>query len=167
MKANMDPKDEIRGLFAKHVPEIASGTVEIVALVRHVGRRSCLAVRSHDPKISAVDACTGERGARLKAMHPELKGEHLTVIQWDLSPERFIRNAFPSTTLLGIDVQTRTALVTVDRTAVECQMRGIIGEHAREHAEAREAERLEEHAALVSELTGWTISASPIDGARS
>src|SRR5688572_19866286 len=50
--------EEIRQVFRRYVPEIAAGTVEIVSLARDVGRRCLLVVRSHDPKVSAVEACS-------------------------------------------------------------------------------------------------------------
>ncbi len=41
--------DLVRGLFAREVPEIADGPVEIVALAREAGHRTKIAVRTRSP----------------------------------------------------------------------------------------------------------------------
>jgi transcription antitermination factor NusA-like protein len=73
-------RDEIRQVMRRPVPEIAAGTVEIVSISRDQERRCCVAVRSQAPKVSPVDACTGERGTRIKAIIRELGGEPFTIV---------------------------------------------------------------------------------------
>ena len=81
MSTTSEPEAEICELFRRYVPEIAAGTVEIVSVSRDVGRRCYVTVRSHDPKADPVGACTGERGARIKAIIRELGGELFTIVR--------------------------------------------------------------------------------------
>jgi transcription termination/antitermination protein NusA len=117
MSATSEPNGEIHRLFRKHIPEIEDGTVEIVSMARDAGRRTCMAVRSHNPKLNAVQTCSGERGIRLRAMATEFGGEHFTVIHWHASTEQLIQDAlFDLTSHVVTDSATRRAIVTVDRT---------------------------------------------------
>lgn len=115
MSTAPESQEEIRRLFQRHVPEVAEGTVEILKVARVIGLRSCVAVRSHAQHLDPVGACSGVRGVRLKAIAGELKGEHLTVIRWDESPQRFIQNAFGGhpPPEVALDESTHTAFVTV------------------------------------------------------
>ena len=137
MSATPESKEEIRQLFRRHVPEIETGAVEVVYVARDVGRRSYIAVHAHEAQVDSVGACTGVRGVRAKAMVAELNGEHLTIVRWDQSPERFIRNAFgglhPPEVVL--DQPARRALVTIDQPSPQ-------------PSDVR----------LIAELTGWQIS---------
>jgi len=118
------------------VPAVNADTVELVCVARDVGRRCYVAVRSHEAGLDPVEACTGVRGARAKSMVDDLKGEHLTIVRWDDSPERFISNAIgghPSAVVL--DRAAGTALVTIDQPAPSPS-----------------------NVRLITELTGWRIS---------
>lgn len=144
-----DAHEEIRELFRKHVSEVESGTVEIVALARDVGRRSCVVVQSHNKNVSAVSACSGERGERLKERSAELGGEHLTVLQWSASPEQLIRDAFSHPGLMvHLDSETRQASVTIDSTVCKEILRG---------GPDRMVSVFDDLTELISRLTGWVI----------
>ncbi len=53
----------VRKLFALEVPEIADGSVEIVAVAREAGHRSKIAVRTSVAGLNAKGACIGPMGA--------------------------------------------------------------------------------------------------------
>ncbi len=53
----------VRALFALEVPEIADGSVEIVALAREAGHRTKMAVRSHRAGLNPKGACIGPDGS--------------------------------------------------------------------------------------------------------
>jgi transcription termination/antitermination protein NusA len=130
MSTTPESQEEVRLLFRRHVPEVADGSVEIVSVARAVARRSWVAVRSQSKSVDPVGACTGQRGAHLKAMVGELKGEHLTVIRWDKSAARFIQNAFgghPSPEVV-LDESARTASVTIAQPAPHAPDAGLLGE---------------------------------------
>jgi len=117
--------------------------VEIVSVARDVGRRAYVAVRSCIAEVDPVGTCTGLRGARTNAIFAELNREYLTVVRWDESPERFIRNALAPLPIsrVVLDPQTRAALVTIDP------------------ASATESTKEEDSdLRLVSELTGWKVA---------
>ncbi len=56
----------VRKLFALEVPEIADGSVEIVAVAREAGHRTKIAVRSTVPGVNPKGACIGPMGARVR-----------------------------------------------------------------------------------------------------
>ncbi|HJT78683.1 MAG TPA: hypothetical protein VJ739_15880 [Gemmataceae bacterium] len=80
-------------LFAREIPEIAAGTVEIKAIARKPGYRSKLAVYSQDPRVDCVGACVGVRGFRIKNIVDELGGERIDIVRWNDSAEQLIINA--------------------------------------------------------------------------
>ena len=141
--------EEIRQVFRKYVPEIAAGTVEIVSLARNVGRRCLLLVRSHDPKVSAVQACSFERGERLNAIVGELRGELPSVMEYHSSPEELIRAIFHWPEEVVLDSGTRQAVVTINSLSRKKVMVG---------KEDQVVRMISELTGLVSELTGWKIS---------
>ena len=138
---------EIRQVFHRHIPEIAAGAVEIVSVARDVGRRSYVAVRAHVPGVDPVGACTGERGARLKAMVADLGLEHLTLVRWENSTERFIRNA-----LAGLNLSTVALNSTTREASVTVESAKMVPEQI-EPGHPEDSDLL-----LASELTGWKIS---------
>ena len=146
--------EEVREVFRRYVPAIASGRVEIVSMARNVGRRCLLVVRSNDPKVSAVQACSFRRGDRQTAFIRELCGELPTIIVWRESPEELIRDActFPYSRVV-LDAERLAAVVTIDR-----ERRHRVGEDPI-------ARMLSELTGLVSELTGWKVRLTEPDKA--
>src|SRR6476619_1741586 len=65
----------VRKLFSLEVPEIADGSVEIVAVAREAGHRSKIAVTSRVPGLNAKGACIGPMGQRVRNVMSELSGE--------------------------------------------------------------------------------------------
>jgi N utilization substance protein A len=88
-----DDASMIARLFAKEVPAIAAGRVEIKAIARKPGYRSKLALQSQDPSIDCIAVCVGLQGVRIKNIVEILGGERIDLIRWDDSPERLIANA--------------------------------------------------------------------------
>jgi N utilization substance protein A len=58
-------------LLKQEVPEIAEGIVEIKAIAREPGRRSKVAVTSHNPNVDPIGACIGHKGQRIQAVSAE------------------------------------------------------------------------------------------------
>jgi len=65
----------LKKLFELEVPEVAEGTVEIVAGVREPSGRAKIAVRAKEKDVDPVGACVGVRGSRVQAIVQELRGE--------------------------------------------------------------------------------------------
>lgn len=83
----------VKKLFALEVPEIASGTVEIVSLAREAGHRTKIAVRATEPGINAKGACIGELGQRVRAVTAELGEEKIDIVDYSEDLATFVANA--------------------------------------------------------------------------
>ena len=73
-------------LFALEVPEIADGSVEIVAVAREAGHRTKIAVRTTVPGLNAKGACIGPMGQRVRNVMSELHGEKIDIVDWSRRP---------------------------------------------------------------------------------
>lgn len=136
--------DLVRRLFELEVPEIADKIIEIKRVVREPGYRSKMAVVSTDPKIDPIGACVGVRGARIKAVIDELRGERIDIIRWSDSLETLILNGLKPAVInidnIYPDVEKRSATVIVD----EDQQSLAIGKKG-------------QNVRLASRLCGWDI----------
>ena len=70
----------IKRLFELEVPEIGDGVVEIKAVAREPGHRTKIAVWSNDHNVDPVGACVGARGARVRMVVNELRGEKVDIV---------------------------------------------------------------------------------------
>ena len=73
-------------LFSLEVPEIAEGSVEIVAVAREAGHRSKIAVASKVAGLNAKGACIGPMGQRVRNVMRELSDEKIDIIDYDEGP---------------------------------------------------------------------------------
>ncbi|MDA8161989.1 MAG: transcription termination factor NusA [Desulfobacteraceae bacterium] len=80
-------------LFSLEVPEIADGTVKIMAVAREPGSRAKIAVSSSASDVDPVGACVGMRGSRVQAVVQELRGEKIDIVPWSPDPARYLYNA--------------------------------------------------------------------------
>lgn len=106
----------VEGLFKREVPEIASGSVEIKAVVREPGNRSKVAVFSNQPGIDPVGSCVGQKGVRVQSIIQELGGlEKVDIIQWAQDSKTYIAQALsPAKNVkVTIDEENKVAQVTV------------------------------------------------------
>ncbi|HTY13335.1 MAG TPA: transcription termination factor NusA [Candidatus Omnitrophota bacterium] len=85
--------DFIRKLFESEIPEFSQGILEIKGIAREPGRRTKVAVISHDPDVGAVGTCIGPMGSRIQTITREVKSERIDVIEWSDKPDTFIANA--------------------------------------------------------------------------
>jgi len=107
--------DFVKKLFEAEVPEIANGTVEIVAIAREAGSRTKMAVTSDDDKIDPVGSCVGQKGVRVQSIITELLGEKIDIIPYATSTEKFIASALSPArvTEVVIDEAENKAVVSV------------------------------------------------------
>jgi N utilization substance protein A len=104
----------IKRLFELEVPEILDGVVEIKKVAREPGHRSKIAVVSHDRNVDPVGACVGSRGARVRMVMNELRGEKIDIIKWTDDLEDFVANALSPAKVKEVRAQPdQTALVIV------------------------------------------------------
>jgi transcription termination/antitermination protein NusA len=133
----------VRKLFALEVPEIADGSVEILAVAREAGHRSKIAVRSTVSGVNAKGSCIGPMGQRVRNVVAELHGEKIDIIDFHDDPARFVGNALSPAHAISVtvvDEAARSARVVVP----DFQLSLAIG---REGQNAR----------LAARLTGWRI----------
>src|SRR3954453_2527941 len=83
----------IKRLFELEVPEIADGVVEIKACAREPGHRTKIAVWSNDGNVDPVGACVGARGARVRMVVNELRGEKIDIVPFSGDPADFVTKA--------------------------------------------------------------------------
>jgi N utilization substance protein A len=83
----------VKRLFALEVPEIADGSVEIVAVAREAGHRSKIAVRTAVAGLNAKGACIGPMGQRVRNVMSELHGEKIDIVDYSDDPATFVASA--------------------------------------------------------------------------
>ena len=133
----------VRKLFALEVPEIADGSVDIVAVARESGHRSKIAVASTVSGLNAKGACIGPMGQRVRNVMSELAGEKIDIIDFDEDPATFVGNALSPSKVVSVtvvDAAARAARVVVPEYQLSLAI-GTEGQNAR----------------LAARLTGWRI----------
>ena len=132
----------LKKLFELEVPEIAEEIVEIKAVAREPGHRSKIAVVSHEPGVDPVGACVGAKGARVRMVVNELRGEKIDVVPWAEDPRQYVAAALQPAKVkeVRIDPETQTALAVVP----DYQLSLAIGKEG-------------QNARLAARLTGWRI----------
>src|SRR3954453_12771999 len=131
----------VKKLFALEVPEIADGSVEIVAVAREAGHRSKISVRTSVEGLNAKGACIGPMGQRVRNVVAELHGEKIDIIDWADDPATFVGNALSPAQVVSsevVDPATQQVRVVVP----DFQLSLAIG---REGQNARLAARLTGH----------------------
>ncbi len=133
----------VKLLFALEAPEIADGSVEIVAIAREAGHRTKIAVRANVAGINAKGSCIGPMGSRVRNVMHELHGEKIDIVDYSDDPAEFIAHALSPSQVKGVtlvDLATRSARVVVP----DFQLSLAIGKEG-------------QNARLAAKLTGWRI----------
>ena len=132
----------IKRLFELEVPEIADGVVEIKACAREPGHRTKIAVWSNDPNVDPVGACVGARGARVRMVVNELRGEKIDIVPFSDDPPTSSRRRCrrPRSRRSASTRTTGTAEVIVP----DYQLSLAIGKEG-------------QNARLAARLTGWRV----------
>ncbi|PIS05243.1 MAG: transcription termination/antitermination protein NusA [Candidatus Buchananbacteria bacterium CG10_big_fil_rev_8_21_14_0_10_42_9] len=132
----------VKNLFASEVPEIASGSVEIKGIARDAGSRSKVSVFTEEENIDPIGSCIGQRGARVRTIITELKGEKIDIVEYSDDPAIYITNALAPAKVTEVELNEdeKSAVAKVE----EDQLSLAIG-------------RSGQNVHLASELTGWKI----------
>ncbi|HEU5268989.1 MAG TPA: transcription termination factor NusA [Jatrophihabitans sp.] len=133
----------VKKLFALEVPEIADGSVEIMAVARESGHRTKIAVRSNVEGLNAKGACIGPMGQRVRNVVAELHGEKIDIIDYDEDPAVFVGNALSPASAREVTV--------VDPVAKAARV--VVPDYQLSLAIGREGQ----NARLAARLTGWRI----------
>lgn len=132
----------VKCLFELEVPEIADGVVEIKAMAREPGHRTKVAVYSNDPNVDASGACIGARGARVRMVVNELRGEKIDIVPFSDDPAEFVREALGPAKVKEVRINEEFGVATV--IVPDFQLSLAIGKEG-------------QNARLAARLTGWRI----------
>jgi N utilization substance protein A len=132
----------IKRLFELEVPEISSGVVEIKAAAREPGHRTKIAVWSNDQNVDPVGACVGARGARVRMVTNELRGEKVDIVPFSEEPAEFVMRALQPARVKEVLLDEMTGIATV-----------VVPDHQLSLAIGREGQ----NARLAARLTGWKV----------
>ena len=132
----------IKRLFELEVPEIADGVVEIKACAREPGHRTKIAVWSNDGNVDPVGACVGARGARVRMVVNELRGEKIDIVPFSEDSADFVAKALSPARVKEVQIDENTGVATV--IVPDYQLSLAIGKEG-------------QNARLAARLTGWRI----------
>ena len=129
-------------LFKLEVPEIADGVVEIKACAREPGHRTKIAVWSNDANVDPVGACVGARGARVRQVVNELRGEKIDIVPFSDDPYEFVAKALSPAKVKEVRIDEATGVAEV--IVPDYQLSLAIGKEG-------------QNARLAARLTGWRV----------
>lgn len=129
-------------LFAREVPEIGSGSVEIKAIARESGTRTKVAVSSTQTGVDPVGSCVGQKGVRVQAVTNEIGGERVDVIPWSDDLSELIKSSLSPAENLSVSIDEEKKVAKV--TAPEDQLSVAIGKDG-------------QNVRLTAKITGYRI----------
>ena len=132
----------IKRLFELEVPEIADGVVEIKACAREPGARTKIAVWSNDSNVDPVGACVGARGARVRMVVNELRGEKIDIVPFSDESADFVMKALSPAKVKEVRIHEDTG--TAEVIVPDYQLSLAIGKEG-------------QNARLAARLTGWRV----------
>ncbi len=132
----------IKRLFELEVPEIADGVVELKAVAREPGHRTKIAVWSNDPNVDPVGACVGARGARVRMVMNEVRGEKVDIVPFSEDPPEFVMKALSPARVKEVRIDEGTGAAEV--IVPDYQLSLAIGKEG-------------QNARLAARLTGWRV----------
>jgi N utilization substance protein A len=144
----------VQRLLELEVPEIADGTVEIMAIARDPGGRSKVAVKSNRAEVDPIGACLGPKSSRIANVTDNLRGEKVDIIRYDAVPANFIMNALAPAKVIGVELFEDDGVAMV-----------IVPDYQLSLAIGRDGQNVR----LAARLTGWRLdiaSESEAVGAR-
>jgi transcription termination/antitermination protein NusA len=86
-----DGTERVKAVFARHVPEVSSGIVEIKAVAWEQNEAVLVAVHSEDVSTDPVGVCC--RPSRMQRIARDFGRERFTLILWSRSLEEFVANS--------------------------------------------------------------------------
>ena len=132
----------VEKLFKLEVPEIADGVVELKACAREPGHRTKIAVWSNDHNVDPVGACVGARGARVRMVVNELRGEKIDIVPFSEDAADFVAKALSPAKVKEVRMHDDTGIAEV--IVPDFQLSLAIGKEG-------------QNARLAARLTGWRV----------
>jgi N utilization substance protein A len=132
----------VQRLLEMEVPEIADGTVEIMAIAREAGSRSKVAVRSLRPEVDPIGACLGPKSSRATNVSDNLRGEKIDVIPYAAQDDQFINNALAPAKVISVELFADDGVALV-----------VVPDYQLSLAIGRDGQNVR----LAARLTGWRL----------
>jgi transcription termination/antitermination protein NusA len=132
----------VQRLLELEVPEIADGTVEIMAIARDAGSRSKVAVKSNRAEVDAIGACLGPKSSRIANVTDNLRGEKVDIIKYDADPATFIMQALQPAKVITVELFEDDGVALV-----------IVPDYQLSLAIGRDGQNVR----LAARLTGWRL----------
>ncbi|MGZ6952200.1 MAG: transcription termination factor NusA [Acidimicrobiia bacterium] len=132
----------VKRLFELEVPELLDGVVELRAVAREPGHRTKIAVASNDPNVDPVGACVGARGARVRQVVTELRGEKVDIVPFTDDASDFVMKALAPARVREVRIHPDTG--TAEVIVPDFQLSLAIGKEG-------------QNARLAARLTGWRV----------
>jgi N utilization substance protein A len=146
-----DP-DFVKKLFAREVPEISSGSVEIKSISREPGIRTKITVFSNQSGVDPVGSCVGQKGVRVQAVTNELGGERVDIIPYTDNVGDLVTAALSPADGLSVTLDEEAKIAKVK--APEDQLSLAIGKDG-------------QNVRLAAKLTGWKIKIEELPSDKS
>jgi len=150
--ARSDSSVVVGDLLMRYVPALARGDLELVAIARHAGVLTKVAVRRRaGVRLTArpTSLVLGLGADFVREVSTELGGEHIDVLQWQGDPGRYIAAALGLSYLPPVEISPSTRLANV--LLGDIDFRGVRG-------------RRGTNLLLASALTGWRIRLRELAG---
>jgi len=132
----------VKRLFELEVPELLDGVVELRAVAREPGHRTKIAVASNDPNVDPVGACVGARGARVRQVVTELRGEKVDIVPYTDDASDFVMKALAPARVREVRIHPETG--TAEVIVPDFQLSLAIGKEG-------------QNARLAARLSGWRV----------
>ncbi|MBN1622595.1 MAG: transcription termination/antitermination protein NusA [Endomicrobiales bacterium] len=159
--------DLVKRLFEVEVPEIYEKIVEILHVVREPGLRTKVSVRSNNPKVDAVGACVGVKGARVKPIIDELHNERIDLIAYSDDIMKYIASSLSPAKAQGVAIISKEekkaeVIVGDDMLSLAIGKNGhnvrlaakLVGYHIDIKSESQKKQEHKEKSEAVSEKLG-------------
>jgi N utilization substance protein A len=116
--------------------------VELKSVAREPGHRTKIAVWSNDSNVDPVGACVGARGARVRMVVNELRGEKVDIVPYSEEPSEFVAKALSPAKVKEVRIHEDTG--TAEVIVPDFQLSLAIGKEG-------------QNARLAARLTGWRV----------
>lgn len=103
----------VKELFAREVPEVGAGSVEIVSIAREAGHRTKISVKSTEDGIDPVGSCVGQKGVRVQAVINELNGEKIDIVEYSTNLVEYVKAALAPAEGLEVNIDESKRKVTI------------------------------------------------------
>lgn len=107
--------DLVIALLAGVSPEVRSGAVRVMDIVRLPGVRAKVAVATTEAGLDPVAACIGRKANRIRAVADALMGERVDIVAWHDDSVQYLKNALAPAQVTAVKLDGRAAVAYAPR----------------------------------------------------